>query len=142
MNTNQIHVIGAVKRYTDAYIVAKATVGIGNAVKAIGMFVGGGIALIFGLIAITSLAAAQNSNIGIGGVGGLVVGGIGVCFGVVAGLILFVFGVLIAAQGQTLMATLDTAVSASPFLLDEEKAKAMSLRVIQESSSLPPVLPT
>ena len=140
MNTHPIHIIGALKRYTDAYTVAKVTVGLGKVVKIIGICVGGGITAIFGLIALISMAAAQSN----GGVAasGFVIGGMGVCFGVVAGLILFVFGVLVAAQGQTLMAALDTAVNSSPFLLDEEKAQAMSLRVIQESSSLPPSLPT
>ena len=138
MNTITIHAIGAVKRYTDAYIVAKVTVGIGNAIKIAGLCVGCGIAVLSGLIAVSSL----NSNAGIGGIGGLLFGGIGVCFGVVVGLILFVFGVLLAAQGQTLMATLDTAVNSSPFLAEHEKAKAMSLRVIEESSSIPPTLPT
>lgn len=43
------------------------------------------------------------------------------------GALLYCVGVLVAAQGQILLATLDTAVNSSPFLTNEDKAKAMSL---------------
>ncbi len=40
----------------------------------------------------------------------------------------YILGIIISAQGQILKATLDTAVNTSPFLADDEKANAMSLR--------------
>lgn len=40
---------------------------------------------------------------------------------------IYVLGILVAAQGQILKATLDTAVTSSPFLKTEEMAEVMSL---------------
>jgi hypothetical protein len=40
---------------------------------------------------------------------------------------IYVLGILVAAQGEILKATLDTAVTHSPFLKREEMAKVMSL---------------
>jgi hypothetical protein len=54
--------------------------------------------------------------------------GSGSVFGILAGLVLYVFGILISAQGQILQATLDSAVNSSPFLTDEMRAEMMSLR--------------
>ena len=48
-------------------------------------------------------------------------------FGVVVGGFVFLFGVMIAAIGQLLLAQADTAIHTSPFLTKEEKARAMSL---------------
>jgi hypothetical protein len=39
----------------------------------------------------------------------------------------FVFGVIVSAQGQQLLATLDAAVHSSPFMDTAAKAQAMSL---------------
>jgi Flp pilus assembly protein TadB len=41
---------------------------------------------------------------------------------------IYVLGILVAAQGEILKATLDTAVTNSPFLKTEEMATVMSLR--------------
>jgi hypothetical protein len=46
---------------------------------------------------------------------------------VVVGLSIYVLGMLIAAQGQVLMAMLDTALNTSPYLDAESRAEAMSL---------------
>lgn len=40
---------------------------------------------------------------------------------------MFVLGILISAQGQTLKATLDTAVNGSPLLTKDEMRQIMSL---------------
>jgi hypothetical protein len=50
---------------------------------------------------------------------------IGLLFGATVGAVLVVLGILIAAVGQMQQATLDTAVYASPFMNEAEKAKAM-----------------
>jgi len=67
-----------------------------------------------------------------GGAEVLVVGGI------VAGLIALLFyllGVLVAAHGQVLQATLDSAVNSSPFLTDADKAEIMSLSRVSSTST-------
>ena len=51
------------------------------------------------------------------------------------GTLTYFLGVVIAAQGQILRATLDSAVNSSPFLEDEQKAKVMRLSLAGEPSS-------
>jgi hypothetical protein len=43
------------------------------------------------------------------------------------GLLFYLLGVLVAAQGQTLLASLDSAVNSSPFLTNHQKAEILSL---------------
>jgi len=52
----------------------------------------------------------------------------GLLLGVVVAVPIFVLGVLVAAQGQVLKATLDTAVHSSPFLTKEEMARVMGIK--------------
>jgi O-antigen ligase len=52
---------------------------------------------------------------------------VGLLVAVVVTVPIYVLGILVAAQGQILKATLDTAVTNSPFLKREEMAKVMSL---------------
>jgi hypothetical protein len=109
-----------VGRYADAYRVARATVLIGNLIKVfgvlLGLLVGGGL---------FALAATQGRVVGgTGAIGffvGLLVGG-----SIFA--VFFVLGVVISAQGQLIKATLDGAVNGSPFLTNDQRAEAMSLR--------------
>jgi len=56
----------------------------------------------------------------VGGLGGALVGGI-------IWLITWVLGVFVSAQGQLLKANIDEAVNTSPFLVDDQRAKIMSL---------------
>jgi len=110
----------AVRRYVDAYRVAAVLVTIGDALKWIG---GVGGFLIFLVLSKSS----SPFNSGSGGLE-LVMGGSFAAF-------FFVLGVLVSAQGQVLRATLDTAVSASRFLTDEERAVAMGLPPTLNASS-------
>jgi hypothetical protein len=103
-----------VNRYRDAYRVSTALLGLGNALKAVGAIVGV-------LIVLGSFASA-NSQFGGGGV---IFGGV-LAAAVVGGLF-WVFGVIVAAQGQILRAQLDSAVATSRFLTDGERAEAMGL---------------
>jgi hypothetical protein len=48
--------------------------------------------------------------------------------GALGGIIIYVIGVLVSAQGQILKATLDTAVHTSPFLDDDQRLIAMRLK--------------
>jgi hypothetical protein len=52
---------------------------------------------------------------------------IAIAFGALVGGLFFLLGVLIGAQGQLLLTHADSAVYASPFLSNEERAAAMSL---------------
>jgi hypothetical protein len=99
----------AAKRYSDAYLVARSIAGIGELVKVAAFILGG--CIIFA--AITQDRAT------------FVIGGFILAFGVA--IPIYVLGILVAAQGQILKATLDTAVTNSPFLKREDMAKVMSL---------------
>ena len=96
-------------RYEDAYRLAKTLVAVGNNIKVIG-------GIIAGLFVVASLLS---------GSGPLML--IGFAVSAVIGVLSWVGGVVVAAQGQILQANLDSAVSLSPFLTDTERAAAMSL---------------
>jgi hypothetical protein len=96
-------------RYTDAYRVASAIITFGTTVKVIG-------AVVAAIIAIAGLA-----YLGSGGLIG------GLLLGAMAGLIFWIAGVFVTAQGQLLRASLDTAVNTSPLLSNTEKAKMMGI---------------
>jgi hypothetical protein len=55
----------------------------------------------------------------------VVVGGLFVA--AIVGVLFWVCGVIVAAQGQVLRATLDNTVAHSPFLSDHERLDAMGL---------------
>lgn len=104
-------------RYKDSYLVARATNGFGRAIKAVGTIIGVLITLI-GLMAQGEGARDATSRI---------IGLVTIVFGIFAGTLLYIIGVLVSAQGQILKASLDSAVNSSPFLTNEYKAKIMSL---------------
>ncbi len=101
-------------RYKDGYIVALAIVSVGTAVKVIGVLAW------LSIIAVSFVLTVDSGRGGVGFFLGLVVGGI------VAALF-FVIGTLVAAQGQILRASLDSAVNNSPHISNEEKAEIMFL---------------
>lgn len=102
-----------VSRYRDAYLVGTALVGIGVVIKVVG-------AVLACIIILGSLTAAN----GLLGGGALIVG---IAVAAIAGGLTWVGGVIVAAQGQILRATLDTAVFNSPFLSDHERLDVMGL---------------
>lgn len=108
-----------VNRYRDAYRVGAALVTLGNSVKIAG-------AVLAAVVALASL------NLGSFAIAGFVVAAIG-------GGLFWVCGVVVAAHGQTLRATLDTAVASSRFLTDVERANAMGLppSVADRAGSMP-----
>lgn len=99
-------------RYSDGYKAAKAIVGFGNLVKTLGIVAGV-------IIALIALSLSERLS-GIFFVAGAL-------FGVLVWLGLFVSGIVICAQGQLLLATLDSAVNTSPFLDNSQRALVMSL---------------
>ena len=81
------------------------------------------IALILGcaIFLVALLALTQGGNAGML----YALAGTGVAL--VVAIPIYVLGILVAAQGEILKATLDTAVTNSPFLKSEEMARVMSL---------------
>jgi hypothetical protein len=105
------------KRYLDAYRIARVTVGFGSTIKGIGAVLA--VLLVLGAFLILGLGRLGQS--------GLVVL---IMVAIIAGivwLVFYVLGVLVSAQGQILLASLDGAVHSSPFLFDDEKAQVMKL---------------
>lgn len=92
-------------RYRDAYLAGTILIGLGNTIK-----VAGGV--LAGIIALASLSA-----------GALAI--LGLVMAAISGGLSWVCGVVVAAQGQILRATLDTAVATSPFLTDDQRLQAM-----------------
>lgn len=117
------------KRYWSAYLVARTTAGIGRAIK-IFAFVSGITVTVIGLYVGQQDYGSPNPIFQYGEFavgpnhifqfGGLVLGAVIV-------VPLYVLGVLVAARGQMLKASLDEAVHTSPFLTDEQRAAVMSL---------------
>lgn len=85
-------------------------VGLGNAIKVVGAILGGIVA--FGALRL------PDSLFG---------GAVGLFFAVIVAGMFWICGVIVAAHGQILRATLDTAVASSHFLTDVERADAMGL---------------
>ena len=100
-------------RYTDAYLIARTITAFGETVKVIAFVIGGGIAL-FGLVA-GSYSKHYEAFVG------------GIILGAIVAIPIYVLGILVAAQGQILKATLDTAVNTSPLLSKDEMREIMSL---------------
>ncbi|MEK6285266.1 MAG: hypothetical protein AABO57_05955 [Acidobacteriota bacterium] len=96
-----------VNRYQDAYRVGAGLVGLGTIIKVVGL-------VLAGIIVVGSLSISALTEVGI------------VLAAIVGGLF-WVFGVIVAAQGQVLQAPLDNAVASSRFLTDTERADAMGL---------------
>jgi len=98
-------------RYTDSYLVARTVTAFGSIVKKIAGALGGGI-IVMGLV-----AGSQSAILAVGGI----------VLGVIVAIPIYILGVLVAAQGQILKATLDTAVNSSPLLSKDEMRQIMSL---------------
>jgi hypothetical protein len=110
----------AVKRYKDAYRVARFVNGIGLLLKITG-FCTAAIFLLAVFFLLPQIGGTQDTELRIMAVF--------VAF-FVAFLIVFFFfvwGILVSARGQALKALLDSAVNTSPFLDNPLKAQAMSL---------------
>jgi hypothetical protein len=100
-------VIAMQSRYADAYRVADTIDWFGQAIKIAGALLA---------VVIFIFAEASLNSPGAGLIAGLVVASV-----------FAVIGIIVAAQGQLLKATVDTAVNSSPFLNDRQKAATMSL---------------
>lgn len=103
-------------RYGDAYTVARVTVGFGDSIKIIGM-------VLAGVIVLLTLIAASQAEGGLA----FAIFLIGLVLAGFVGVLFYLNGVIVSAQGQILMASLDGAVNSSPFLTNEHRTKIMSL---------------
>ena len=101
------------RRYRDAYLVAKVTDGFGGMIKGIGIV----IAVLLALVSLMLMGKDASFALGV----------VMLMSGIIAGVWIYIAGVLVSTQGQILKASLDGAVNSSPFLADEHKAKIMSL---------------
>lgn len=104
----------AINRYFDAYLTARAINGVGALIKMLGIVLAVLIAL--GVFAISGDARDIRLILG------------GLILAAALGVPIYVLGILVAAQGQILKATLDTAVHSSPFLTDDQRASIMSIK--------------
>jgi hypothetical protein len=105
-------VFALMKRYKDGYHVSTVIVTAGNAIKILG-------GIVAGIIAVASIIAASQSSAAVA-VGGILVA-------IAYGLLFYLSGMLVGAQGQILKATLDTAVNTSPSLTEIQRARIMSI---------------
>ena len=110
-------------RYSDAYTEANAVVTIGKIVKGVAV-------LLFIVILIIGFVVASESSRQFYGRGDFngAVAGLGFALACIVGIPIYVLGILVAAQGQTSLAALDTAVNGSRHLSDDEVARVLSKR--------------
>lgn len=116
--TEPTEVESLTRRYKDAYGVARFTVTAGGLVKTLGVITSG-------LVGIITLMMAKQLNDQSQQAALFLAGAVVAAF---LGGLIFLLGILISAQGQALMASLDSAVNTSPFLGNTEKAQIMSLK--------------
>jgi hypothetical protein len=114
-SSNERYTRSVMKRYRDAYWTARFTVTFGQIVKLVGVLLGLAVGVLMDSLFYQNHAPRGPSDL-ISGV-----------FGFVVFAFFFVIGVIICAEGQKLKAELDSAVYASPFMNDEERARVMSL---------------
>lgn len=116
-----------IKRYRDAYRIAKTINTFGTLTKIAAVIAAGGTVFFFLVIGSMLENTSRSPYMATSSNGiGIIFFFIGVIIGAITGAILFVLGVLISALGQNLFATLDTAVHTSPFMDNTQKAEAMS----------------
>ena len=111
------------RRYSDAYTEAHAVVAIGKVIKGVAIF-------LFAAMLIGGFIAASDTGgrrYGPRETNGTVVA-IGFALACLIGVPTYILGILVKSQGQTQLATLDTAVNSSRHLKDEDIAQILSKR--------------
>lgn len=103
-------------RYQDAYTTARAIIAIGGVIKGIGIAFG----IIVILVGLMASAITRESDSAMLIFGSFILAALG-------GMAFYVSGVFVSAQGQILMAALDSAVNSSPFLTNEQRVSVMRL---------------
>jgi hypothetical protein len=114
-------------RYADAYLKANFQTKLGGSVKTLSLIVGGIVAGLALLYALTQLIPQPGMFGASANIIGVAFGFFAAIIGAAMGGMGWILGTLISSQGQLLKATLDSAVNSSPFLDDSERARMMSL---------------
>jgi hypothetical protein len=102
------------KRYREAYTEAHAVVAVGKLIKRVGIFLG--VALLLAGFAIGDRSGSAQATI------------FALVAACVVGVPIFILGILVAAQGQSQLAILDTAVNTSRHLSNDDIAAILSKR--------------
>jgi flagellar motor component MotA len=97
------------RRYDDAYTVAKDAVAIGGAIKVVGTLIGA-------VIVLAGLLASDRLGTTVAVICGVV--------GIIGGVLIYAFGVLVTAQGQMHHAVLDIAVNTTPIESSENRKRS------------------
>jgi hypothetical protein len=106
-----------VQRYKEAYLVARLISRSGRPIKRAGLAAAALLAAQGAILMATARAAEAAFVLGAGAV----------TLGLLAGALFYFLGVLVAAQGEVLRASLDGAVGSSPFLTDEHRTSILFL---------------
>ena len=105
------------QRYSDAYTGAHALVVVGKTIKGVGVALA--VIIVIGGCAMGSKGGREMDGI---------VVGISFALAFLVGIPTYILGILIAAQSQTQLATLDTAVNSSRHLTDDDVGKILFKR--------------
>jgi hypothetical protein len=108
------------RRYRDAYLVARVTTGFGGLIKGVGILLA--IVILGGALTL----ASQPSYGGYGDTKTMYTT-VGFVMAFIVGALFYLLGILVSAQGQILKASLDSAVNSSPFMTNYQKASVMAL---------------
>ena len=122
------------RRYSDAYTEAHAIASIGNIIKGVGIVLGF-VILIGGFFFASNTGGGYSRNGDFNGI----VAGTGFVLGCLVAIPTYILGILVAAQGQIQLATLDTAVNCSRHLKDDDVARILCNRICpsQERNTKP-----
>ena len=108
------------RRYGDAYTVALSIVAQGERLKFTALVAWVLISVLFFVMTLAVMKETSSSFPLAGLIVGVVIGGF-------VGAVIYGYGVRLAAEGQQLLASLDTAVNTSRFLSDHDRATIMRL---------------
>ncbi len=111
-------VYALMKRYMDAYHVAESIISTGTLIKGLGIVVG--LMFAVGGLYLCGQQAQQGQYF-------LLLGIFVLTVGTVCGMLIYLIGIHVSAQGQLLLANIDTAVNSSPMLTNEQRARVMSI---------------
>lgn len=103
-------------RYSDAYLVASAIIGLASVIKVLGLVAA---LAVWGTGTVLARALGTGSEV--------MAVLIGFIPGAIVAVVAYGIGVIVSAQGQILRASLDSAVHSSPFLGDKQRVQIMSL---------------
>lgn len=112
------------RRYADAYTEAHAVVAVGKIIKGVA------VVLFIGILITGFVIASDSGNRQFGGGRGMnvQVAVVGFMLACLVGIPTYVLGILVAAQAQTSLASLDTAVNSSRHLSNDDVARVLAKR--------------